>query len=288
MSISIQVEYFEQMVSHSFFRMAMLFGFGSQLFVSGVSRQSNTYIRCSYMTMRVGKGKMEQMKSGFGAPQFRTSKVVPKNLHQSEYVENLRNTDMGICVGAGSPGTGKTLFACNVGAEMLDRKMIDRIIITRPLVTVCNEEIGFLPGTLNKKMDPWMLPIMDIFEEYYSKKEVARMVQSGILEVVPLGFMRWRTFKRSWIIADELQNATKEQVMMLLTRIGDESKMIITGDLSQSDLGLDNGLADLLYRLTSRHEMVKDKISVVQFTKEDVERSPIVKLVLDLYLPYTS
>ena len=278
----------------SYLRSLLIFGLGVGMSMGLIQRASKNRLLCATITMRKDKDRassFDRMKLELDLAAMTGKKwnnVVPKNIRQYRYMKDLQSLENNICVGVGSPGTGKTLFACNVGAEMLDRKIIDRIIVTRPLVTVCNENIGFLPGTLNKKMDPWMLPIMDIFEDYYSKKEVARMVHAGIIDVVPLGFMRGRTFKRAWIIADELQNATKDQVMMLMTRIGDDSKMVITGDLSQSDLGPQNGLADLLSRIAHHEKVIAEKISVVQFLKEDVERSAIVKLVLDLYQPNSS
>ena len=136
-------------------------------------------------------------------------------------------------------------MAVQMGVSKLEDGEVDRIVITRPAVSV-DEQHGFLPGDLKQKMEPWTRPIFDFLEEYYKPKQVIQMLENKTIEISPLAYMRGRTFKNSWIIADEMQNATQEQTKMLLTRIGQGSKIVVTGDLAQHDRGYsNNGLKDL-------------------------------------------
>jgi phosphate starvation-inducible PhoH-like protein len=162
----------------------------------------------------------------------------------------------------------------------LKESKIDKIIITRPVVPV-EEEIGFLPGSLLKKMDPWTRPIFDIFEEFYSKTEVNNMINNGQIEISPLGFMRGRTFKKAFIIADEMQNSSPNQMYMLLTRIGENSRMVITGDLEQSDRLENNGLKDLIEKYELKCNITN--INLVKLNKKDIQRSELVNQVINLY-----
>jgi phosphate starvation-inducible PhoH-like protein len=183
-----------------------------------------------------------------------------------------------ITVAVGPAGTGKTMISTLVGIEMLKRGDIDRFVLTRPAVGADGEEHGFLPGTLIEKMAPWVRPVLDVFEEYYTPSQIEYMLADNKIEVSPLAFMRGRTFKNSLILADEMQNATPSQMKMLLTRIGDNSKLVITGDLEQTDKGYDNGLRDLLSRLTQ-----SDRIKMVRFDSSDIQRHPVVAEVLNMY-----
>ena len=140
---------------------------------------------------------------------------------------------------------------------------VNKIILTRPIVPVEEEELGFLPGNLVKKMDPWTRPIFDIFSEFYQQHEIENMIHCGILEISPLAYMRGRTFKRAFVIADEMQNSTPNQMLMLTTRIGDLSKLVITGDLNQSDRNMNNGLLDIINKLKiyqENHKKQKNKL----------------------------
>jgi len=158
--------------------------------------------------------------------------------------------------------------------------VVEKLVFTRPSVTV-DEELGFLPGTLEDKMAPWMRPIYDILHAHISPKEVATLVEEKVIEIAPLGFMRGRTFKNCCIVADEAQNCTPAQMMMLLTRIGEGSRIFITGDLEQCDLGNNtNGLDDFLNRFRDRRS---DSISSGEFCSGDVEREAVVKEVLEIY-----
>lgn len=205
----------------------------------------------------------------------------PKSFNQEKYVEILNNDDTKIVLAIGPAGTGKTLFACQKAIASLKSEQIHKIIITRPVVTV-EEEIGFLPGNLIKKMDPWTKPIFDIFSEYYSKNELDMMLSCGKIEICPLAFMRGRTFKHAFIIADEMQNSSPNQMKMLTTRIGNNCKMVITGDLKQTDMLKENGLYDFTQKINSHHN-VTILIETVYFDKTDIERSEIVKKVIEIY-----
>jgi phosphate starvation-inducible PhoH-like protein len=210
----------------------------------------------------------------------------PKTVNQKTYWKHLNDPNISIVLGIGPAGTGKTLFACNTAIQLLKRGDIQKIVLTRPVVAV-EEELGFLPGNLVMKMDPWTRPIFDILLEYYSQKDVDAMVQSGVIEISPLAYMRGRTFKRAFIIADEMQNSSPNQMMMLTTRIGEGSKMVITGDLKQSDRAVENGLLDITRKLSSylSYNPTDDALRIrsVEMSMQDVERSAVVKQVLALY-----
>ena len=206
--------------------------------------------------------------------------IIPRNLAQEIYVETLKNPKKYIVFAVGPAGTGKTMIAVQMAIKLYREGSIRKIIITRPAVSV-DEEHGFLPGTLNQKMEPWTRPIMDVFEEYYHPKEVASMLENGIIEISPLAYMRGRTFKNAFIVADEMQNATPSQMKMLLTRLGDGSRMAVTGDLNQADRPRENGLLEFvnLFDDFSNSRLV----DVVWFDPQDIERHPVVKEILSIY-----
>ncbi len=206
--------------------------------------------------------------------------ILPKNLAQEDYLALLDNPRKDIVFATGPAGTGKTMIAVLAAIRALKQGDCEKIIITRPAVSV-DEQHGFLPGDLVAKMAPWTRPIFDVFEDYYSPKEILGMIEEGIIEVAPLAYMRGRTFKDAWIIADEMQNATPSQMKMLLTRIGVGSRVVVTGDLAQHDRGYEsNGLKDFIKRVESTNS---DRIGSVKFEKCDVERHPAVKEVLEIY-----
>jgi phosphate starvation-inducible PhoH-like protein len=212
------------------------------------------------------------------------NKYSPKTEKQKSYVNYLDDNEVKIILSLGPAGTGKTLFACQKSIIQLKSEKIDKIIITRPLVTV-EEEIGFLPGNIIQKMEPWTKPIFDIFLEYLSKTELDLMLKNNKIEICPLGFMRGRTFKNAYIIADEMQNSSPNQMKMLTTRLGENSRLIITGDLEQTDIKSKNGLIDLLiklkkYKVSNNYSKL---INIIEFENSDIERSDIVKQVIDIY-----
>ena len=178
--------------------------------------------------------------------------IKPRNLKQQYLISLLENPNKHITFATGPAGTGKTLLSTLYAIKSLKEGTARKIVITRPAVSV-DEQHGFLPGTLVEKMSPWTRPMFDIFEEYYNSSEIGHMIKENIIEIAPLAYMRGRTFKHSVIIADEMQNATDNQMKMLLTRIGDCSKLIVTGDLDQHDRGYqDNGLKKFTDRLAKR------------------------------------
>jgi phosphate starvation-inducible PhoH-like protein len=204
----------------------------------------------------------------------------PKNPNQEKYFEMLKDKNKKIIFATGPAGTGKTVLATEQGIHYFLSKVYDKLIFTRPSVSV-DEEIGFLPGTLEEKMAPWIRPIYDVLYNFLSVKEVEYLMQEKIIEIVPLGFMRGRTFKNSFIVADEMQNSTVNQMKMLLTRLGENSRLVVTGDLEQHDrLYEKNGLKDFLEKL-SKHE--SNLICSIDFERKDILRENVVKEVLDIY-----
>ena len=204
----------------------------------------------------------------------------PKTINQEKYLNYLNNDTTKIIVSTGPAGTGKTLLACQKAITEMKNLEIDKIIITRPVVTI-EEDIGFLPGNIIKKMDPWTKPIFDIFLEYYSKTELDVFLNNGKIEICPLVFMRGRTFKNSFIIADEMQNSSPNQMKMLATRLGVNSRMVITGDLNQTDIIKENGLYDFINKVETHNDT--ELIKIVRFENSDIERSEIVKKVIEIY-----
>lgn len=206
--------------------------------------------------------------------------ILPRNTNQETYVLKLLDQRKDIVFGVGPAGTGKTLLAVQVAVKLFKEGKLDKLIVTRPAVSV-DEDIGFLPGTLEQKMAPWTRPIFDVLREYFNAKEIEGMIREGIVEIAPLAYMRGRTFKNSFILADEMQNATASQMKMLLTRLGENSKMAVTGDLAQADRLQDNGLMNFVNLLTSvgnaRH------LDIVRFEQRDIERHIAVKEVLQVY-----
>ena len=215
-----------------------------------------------------------------------------KSENQMKYIEYLNEVNNKIIFSIGPAGTGKTLLACNAAIKELQKGTYNKVVITRPVVPV-EEEIGYLPGSLNKKMDPWVRPIIDVFLEFYSQRDIDMMLYNNIIEISPLGFMRGRTFKKSFIIADEMQNSSPNQMMMLTTRIGTGSKMVITGDLKQTDKNtINSGLYDIInkYRIYEKEQEIKYNnsdinhgIKIIEFNKSDIEREPIISKLLDIY-----
>jgi len=206
--------------------------------------------------------------------------IVPRNVSQEFYVDLLKNPKKYIVFAIGPAGTGKTMLAVQIAIKLFKEGQISKIIVTRPAVSV-DEDHGFLPGTLNQKMEPWTRPIFDVFEEYYHPKEIAEMLEDGVIEISPLAYMRGRTFKNAFVIADEMQNATPSQMKMLLTRLGENSRMIVTGDLNQADRPSENGLLEFcdLYGQGGDSRM----IAMAKFEVKDVERHPAVREVLKIY-----
>lgn len=218
----------------------------------------------------------------FNSPsKFRPIELIPKTLGQERLILALLDPNNSVVVAVGPAGTGKTYLAMLAAVRALRRGHCERLILTRPAVGVEDEKHGFLPGDLVSKMEPWTRPLLDVMREHYHPRDITRMIDDQIIEISPLAYMRGRTFKNSWIIADEMQNATPNQMKMLLTRIGDDSKIIVTGDVDQTDrTQKDNGLLDLSARLKSAKV---NGLTTVNLEIRDIQRHPIISGVLDLY-----
>jgi phosphate starvation-inducible PhoH-like protein len=222
---------------------------------------------------------IEGGQHNLGRTRNKEVRVVPRNFHQDDLLGHLEDHNINIVFAIGPAGTGKTLISTLAGIKGMKNNQYDKFVITRPAVSV-DEQHGFLPGTLQEKMAPWTRPIFDIFEEYYHPDQLEYMLKDNRLEIAPLAYMRGRNFHNSYIIADECQLTTPNQMKMLLTRIGEGSKLVITGDLDQADRGADNGLRDFLYRIEQQES---DRIKIVRFDLRDIQRHPVVEEVLKLY-----
>ena len=204
----------------------------------------------------------------------------PKNDSQSRYVHCLNKTSNKIIIATGPAGTGKTLFGTEYGLKQFLMGKYEKIIFTRPAVSA-DEDLGFLPGTLEEKMAPWIRPIYDILYKFISPDEVTRLISEKVIEIAPLAYMRGRTFKNTWIVADEMQNSLPTQMKMLLTRIGENSRMVITGDLDQHDRhGEVNGLADFLEKFKGNRST---SIVSIEFDTGDIQREDVIREILDVY-----
>jgi phosphate starvation-inducible protein PhoH and related proteins len=212
----------------------------------------------------------------------RSSKVAPKTVNQKRYVDAIRNST--ITFGIGPAGTGKTFLAVAMAAAALTRREINRIILTRPAVEA-GERLGFLPGDLMAKIDPYLRPLFDALHDMLDPEKVATHLERNVIEVAPLAFMRGRTLNDSFVILDEAQNTTPEQMKMFLTRLGFGSKMVITGDITQVDLPRDqqSGLivvADILEDV--------EGVDFIRFGGEDVVRHRLVQRIVEAYDEHSS
>ena len=196
----------------------------------------------------------------------------PKTAGQCKYMIALRSSRP-IVIGTGPAGSGKTMLACQIATEHISKHPRARVVLTRPIVAA-DEDMGYLPGDMDQKMEPWTRPMYDIFEQSMTHNQMDRCIS-----IEPLGYMRGRTFHHTLIIADEMQNSTPNQMKLLLTRIGEGTKIIVTGDLEQSDLGGDNGLENLVYKMQC---MELDYIQHVEMGDDDIVRHPAVKEVLGI------
>jgi len=206
--------------------------------------------------------------------------IRPKSLGQKSYIDAIRQYDM--VLGIGPAGTGKTYLAMAMAVSSLLKKEISRIILTRPAVEA-GEKLGFLPGTLYEKINPYLRPLYDALYDMMESERVNRLLEMGTIEIAPLAFMRGRTLNDSFIVLDEAQNTTSEQMKMFLTRLGFSSKAVITGDITQVDLpsGKVSGLIEV-------QSILKDVegIKFVYLTEEDVIRHELVQRVIRAYESY--
>ena len=201
-----------------------------------------------------------------------------KTANQSEFVKKVRNDDLVFCVGPA--GTGKTFLAVMLAVDYLKRGDVNKIVITRPAVEA-GESLGFLPGDLKEKIDPYLMPIYDALDTLLGSEQKDKLIEKGIIEVMPLAYMRGRTLSESFIILDEAQNTTDKQMLMFLTRLGFHSKMVVNGDITQIDLNISNKRSGLVIA----REKLKDvkKIGFVEFTNSDVVRNPLVQTIIEKF-----
>lgn len=205
------------------------------------------------------------------------------NEKQSMYRDYLDAKKNQMVIAVGPSGTGKTSIACSMSLERLVNREISKIIITRPTVST-GTEMGFLPGTVENKMEPWLAPLYDNFVDEIDRESLQTYIKNNSIEICPLSFIRGRTFSSCWIIADEMQNSTPMEMKTLLTRVGENTKIIVTGDIEQCDLKINggkNGLEDLLEKVEKKGKSKYAKI--VTFSIDDVQRSDFVKYILKMY-----
>jgi len=204
----------------------------------------------------------------------------PKNVAQKRLTTLLGDDGPTVVVVTGPAGCGKTFVAATMGAIALVRGVVDRIVLCRPAVTA-GEDHGYLPGNINAKMAPWARPMTDAFKRYWTADEIRKMVADEVIELCPLAYCRGRTFERAWVLLDEASSCTPAQMRLMLTRVGEGSRMVVMGDLAQSDIGGINGLRDLEKRM--RESGPADDMGAMAFDADDVVRHPVVAEVLRLY-----
>ena len=206
---------------------------------------------------------------------FLRHKLIAKSRNQKDYIKSVRDNSITFC--NGPAGSGKTHIAVGCAVYSLINGHVDKIVITRPVVQA-GERLGYLPGTADKKLEPYVLPIFDELSYFVSHEQIARWKNESKLEIAPIGLMRGRNFHNSFIIGDECQNLSSEQIRMFLTRMGMESKLIITGDESQSDLPKDmrGAFSDCLNKLTGIPE-----VGIINLRKEDIVRNPLIPVIIE-------
>jgi phosphate starvation-inducible PhoH-like protein len=223
--------------------------------------------------MDEGKPKGKPVSRYKNAPEeatVRTVKLVAMNDTQQRYISALQTHNQIIVTGFS--GTGKTFIAASHAANLYANRRIDRIIITRPNIAV-GKDLGYLPGTLEEKYTPWIMPVLDVLEQQLGKNVVETGMKNGNIQMVPLSVMRGRSFNKSFIIVDEAQNLTIHEMKMLLTRVGKECTIVINGDIKQSDINQQSGLSKILH-LAKKYNM---DIPTIEFGVDDIVRSDICK-----------
>ena len=208
---------------------------------------------------------------------FSRKSVKPKTLNQNEYIKAIKKRDM--VFGIGPAGTGKTYLAMAMALSSLQNKEVERIILTRPAVEA-GEKLGFLPGDVQQKINPYLRPLYDALFDLTRAEQADKLVERGVIEIAPLAFMRGRTLNSAFIILDEAQNTTKEQMKMILTRVGFDSKLVVTADITQIDLPQPSK-SGVLHALKILKNI--DEIDIIQFNYKDVVRHPLVQKIIKAY-----
>ena len=222
-------------------------------------------------------GELDSLLTDVVAVTTRGKIIKSKTVGQKKYVDAIKKNT--ISFGEGPAGTGKTYLAVAMAASAYKNKQVDRIILTRPAVEA-GEKLGFLPGDLQEKVNPYLRPLYDALQEMFGYENYLKLMEKGAIEIAPLAYMRGRTLNNAFVILDEAQNTTKEQMKMFLTRLGEGSKMVITGDLSQVDLPPDkkSGLRHAMQVLRD-----VEGIAIKKMTQKDVVRHPLVQMIVEAY-----
>ena len=257
-----------------------LFGFLNEARTQGVSIRTPDLTR---FTETVARGEADQLRELFGKPLVIATNrktIVPKTLGQKLYLQSIQKHPL--VFGIGPAGTGKTYLAMAAAISALLKNEVERIILTRPAVEA-GETLGFLPGDLREKILPYLRPLYDAMNDMLDPEDVARLTEKGIIEIAPLAYMRGRTLSHSFIVLDEAQNTTPEQMMMFLTRLGEDSRMVVTGDVTQIDLprSKQSGLLEVQRILRE-----VPGIEFHQFSGADVVRHPLVLKIIEAYERY--
>ncbi len=257
-----------------------LFGYLNDARSQGVVIRTPDYHRFVDM---IARGESDQLRTLFAEPLVITTQrrtIVPKTLGQKLYLQSMQRNP--VVFGIGPAGTGKTYLAMAQAISALLKNEVQRIILTRPAVEA-GEALGFLPGDLREKILPYLRPLYDAMHDMIDAEDVARLTEKGIIEIAPLAYMRGRTLPHAFIILDEAQNTTSEQMMMFLTRLGEESRMVVTGDVTQVDLprSKQSGLLEV-------GRILRDipGIEFHHFSGADVVRHPLVQKIIDAYARY--
>jgi phosphate starvation-inducible PhoH-like protein len=251
------------------------------------ARQHGIRIRSSdfHHTLRaIAEGKTEEIRELYRKPyiiKLKKQSIIPKTLNQKRYLHSIDSHR--VSFGIGPAGTGKTYLAMAMALKELHEGTVERIILTRPAVEA-GEALGFLPGELQEKILPYLTPLYDAMNDMVGKDTVSQLIERGIIEIAPLAYMRGRTLSNAFVVLDEAQNTTHEQMMMFLTRLGDSTRMVVTGDITQIDLpkSKSSGLRQAA-RILSRIE----GIGIFQFEGEDVVRHPLVQKIITAYAEHT-
>jgi phosphate starvation-inducible PhoH-like protein len=232
---------------------------------------------CIEMAKEGSLDGIEKTFSGVVAVTSKGKQIKPKTVGQKKYVDAIKKNT--VVFGVGPAGTGKTYLAVCMAALAYKQKLTEKIILTRPAVEA-GEKLGFLPGDLQNKVDPYLRPLYDALSEMFGFETYQKLIEKGVIEIAPLAYMRGRTLSNSYVILDEAQNTTKEQMKMFLTRLGENSKMLITGDVTQIDLpfGKESGLKNATKILKNI-----EGIEIVNLTHKDVVRHPLVTEIVKAY-----
>jgi phosphate starvation-inducible PhoH-like protein len=239
----------------------------------------------AHMLDGVARGDAEKLRSLFASAvvvQTNRRTIVPKTLGQKQYLQAIATRD--IVLGIGPAGTGKTYLAMAAAVSALIKGEVQKLVLTRPAVEA-GEALGFLPGDLREKLDPYLRPLYDAMYDMLDREDVTKLAEKGVIEIAPLAYMRGRTLSNAFVILDEAQNTTVEQMMMFLTRLGDGSKMVVTGDITQVDLprSKTSGLVQ------ARHILADvPGIEIFNFGPGDVVRHPLVLRILEAYAKHQS